>query len=344
MFRWAHPEHLYALLALPAMAVLFVYLLRGRRRRLQLLGEEELVKRLLPDTSTRKPFLRLALMLSALAFIIVAWANPQIGTRLEEVKRQGVDVIIALDVSNSMRAEDLKPNRLERAKQIISRLIDKLENDRIGLIVFAGQAYVQLPITTDYAAAKLFLSNISTNMIPTQGTAIGAAIDLSLKSYTGNDNKHKALVIITDGENHEDDAIEAARQAAALGVTIHTIGMGSPDGTPIPVGRGNGTEDFLRDNEGNTVVTKLDEVTLQKIAAEGRGQYIHSTSSDDGLGTLLNQIGRMEKKTFGTKQLTDYEDRFQYFLAIGLFLLLIESLTGDRKSAWWTKFNLSLRK
>ncbi|MFM2136120.1 MAG: hypothetical protein RL021_1520, partial [Bacteroidota bacterium] len=239
MFRWAHPEHLYALLLIPAIVLLFAYRIRTRRIQLQRLGENELVRRLMPDTSKRKPILRFIVFTTAFACMVMAWANPQIGTRLEEVKREGVDVIIALDVSNSMRAEDLRPNRLERAKQIISRLIDRLENDRIGLIVFAGQAYVQLPITTDYAAAKLFLSNISTNMIPTQGTAIGAAINLALKSYTGNDNKHKALVIITDGENHEDDAVEAARDAASQGVIIHTIGMGSPEGTPIPAGNGN---------------------------------------------------------------------------------------------------------
>lgn len=298
----------------------------------------ELIQRLTAETSIRKPVLRFVLFSLAYALLVLAWANPQIGTRLEDVKRQGVDVIIALDVSNSMRAEDLRPNRLERAKQIISRLIDRLENDRIGLIVFAGQAYVQLPITTDYAAAKLFLSNISTNMIPTQGTAIGTAIQLGLKSYTGNDNKHKALIIITDGENHEDDAVEAAREAAAQGVIIHTIGMGSPDGTPIPAGSGG--QDFLRDSEGNTVVTKLDEVTLQKVAAEGRGRYIHSTSGDDGLDALLTQIGKMEKKTFGTKQFTDYEDRFQYFLGLGLLLLIVESIIGNRKSPWWSKINL----
>lgn len=338
MFRWAHPEHLYALLAIPVMAVLFLYRLRERKRQLLRLGETGLIKRLTAETSSRKPVLRFVLFNLAYACLVTAWANPQIGTRLEEVKRQGVDVIIALDVSNSMRAEDLRPNRLERAKQIISRLIDRLENDRIGLIVFAGQAYVQLPITTDYAAAKLFLSNISTNMIPTQGTAIGAAIQLALKSYTGNDNKHKALLIITDGENHEDDAVEAARDAASQGVIIHTIGMGSPDGTPIPAGNGN--QDFLRDNGGNTVVTKLDEVTLQKIAAEGRGRYIHSTSGDDGLDALLTQIGRMEKKTYGTKQFTDYEDRYQYFLGLSLLFLIIESVIGDRKSPWWSKINL----
>jgi Ca-activated chloride channel family protein len=338
MFRWAHPEHLYALLLIPAIVLLFAYRIRTRRIQLQRLGENELVRRLMPDTSKRKPILRFIVFTTAFACMVMAWANPQIGTRLEEVKREGVDVIIALDVSNSMRAEDLRPNRLERAKQIISRLIDRLENDRIGLIVFAGQAYVQLPITTDYAAAKLFLSNISTNMIPTQGTAIGAAINLALKSYTGNDNKHKALVIITDGENHEDDAVEAARDAASQGVIIHTIGMGSPEGTPIPAGNGN--QDFLRDNDGNTVVTKLDEITLQKVAAEGRGRYIHSTSGDDGLDVLLTQIGKMEKKTYGTKQFTDYEDRFQYLLVIGLILLIGESLIGNRKSPWWAKINL----
>lgn len=336
MFRWFHPEHLYALIAIPFLVILFISLRRKRRKQLALIGDELLVARLMAETSTRKPVLRFTLFIIGITALILAWADPQIGSRLEEVKREGVDVIIALDVSNSMRAEDLQPNRLERAKQIISRLIDKLENDRIGMIVFAGQAYVQLPITTDYAAAKLFLSTIETNMVPTQGTAIGAAIDLALKSYTGNDNKHKSLIIITDGENHEDDAIESAREAAAQGVVIHTIGMGSPDGTPIPVGRGNGTADFLKDNEGNTVVTRLDEITLQKIAAEARGTYIHSTASDDGLNTILNQIGKMEKKTFGTKQYTDYEDRFQYFLAIALLCLLAESMIGERKSPWWS--------
>ncbi len=340
MFRWAHPEHLYALLVIPVLALLFIAMLRQRSKQLSRLGDNSLVNQLMAQTSQRKPWIKMFLLLGAFASLIVAWANPQIGSRLEEVKRQGVDVIIALDVSNSMKAEDLKPNRLERAKQVISRLIDRLENDRIGMIVFAGQAYVQLPITTDYAAAKLFLNTIETDIIPTQGTAIGAAVRLAMESYTGNDNKHKVLIIITDGENHEDDALEATREASAAGVIIHTIGMGSVEGTPIPVYRNGGVSEFLKDQDGQTVMTHLDETTLQKIAAEGKGQYIHSTSNDDGLQAILNQIGRMEKKTFGTKQYTDYEDRFQYFLAFAVLLLVIESIIGERKSPWWSTLNL----
>jgi len=239
-----------------------------------------------------------------------------------------------------MKARDLQPNRLERAKQIISRLIDRLENDRIGLVVFAGQAYVQLPITTDYAAAKLFLNTIDTDLIPTQGTAIGAAIRLATESFTEKDKKHKVLIVITDGENHEDDALEATREAVATGVVIHTIGMGSPEGTPIPASRNGNAQDFLKDNDGNTVLTKLDEIGLEKIAAEGKGKYIHSTAGDDGLQVLLDQIGRMDKKAFGTKQYTDYEDRFQYFLAIAFLLLLTDLVIGERKSPWLERINL----
>lgn len=340
MFRWAHPTYLYALLAIPLLVLLFVWVTRNRKKVLSLFGDSSLVHQLMPEFSTRKPWLRLALFILAVSSLIVAWANPQIGSRLEEVKREGVDVIIALDVSNSMKAQDLKPNRLERAKQVISRLIDRLENDRIGIIVFAGQAYVQLPITTDYGAAKLFLNTIETDIVPTQGTAIGAAIRLAEKSFVGNDQKHKALIIITDGENHEDDAVEAAREAAATGIIIHTVGMGSPDGTPIPVYRNGGVTDFLKDQDGQTVMTRLDEITLQQVAVEGKGRYIHSTEYDDGLGEILNQIGRMEKKSFGTKQYTDYEDRFQYFLALALVALVAELFVGSRKSPWWSKLNL----
>lgn len=340
MFRWAHPEHLYALLAIPLLAGLFVLAVRLRRKKIKEFGDQFLVAQLMTDTSSRKPWIKASFFLLALTCFILAWANPQMGTRLEEVKRQGVDVIIALDVSNSMKAEDLKPARLERAKQIISRLIDRLENDRIGLIIFAGQAYVQLPITTDYAAAKLFLNTIDTDIIPTQGTAIGAAIQLAMKSYVGNDNKHKVLVIITDGENHEDDALESAKEAAEAGIVIHTIGMGSPEGVPIPVYRNGVQVDFLKDSDGNTVLTKLDELTLQRIASEAKGQYFRSSQGDDGLESILNSIGKMEKKTFGTKQYTDYEDRFQYFIAMGLLLLLLDSFVSQKKSAWVRKLKL----
>lgn len=340
MFRFAHPEYLYALAALPVIFILFLLMVQWKKRARRKLGEQILIDRLSFAHSRNKQVLKLILSLTALALIIIACANPQIGTRLEEVKREGVDIIIALDVSNSMKAEDIRPNRLERSKQAISRLLDGLENDRIGMIVFAGQAYVQLPITSDYAAAKLFLQSIETDIIPTQGTCIGCAIDLAETSFTGNDNKHKALIIITDGENHEEDAVEAAKKSNEKGIVIHTIGMGSVDGAPIPIFRNGIQVDFQKDNEGKTVITKLETLTLERIAAEGKGIFIQASNSDDGLASIFNQISKMEKKSFGTKQFTGFEDRFQYFLAAGLLLLLIEFVISDRKSKLIQKLDL----
>jgi Ca-activated chloride channel family protein len=339
MFRFAHPEYLYALIILPVIVILFFLMQNWKKRARRRLGDTNLIDQLTPGRSRSKPVLGIILIVTGLTFIILACANPQIGTRLEEVKREGVDIIIALDVSNSMKAEDIKPNRLERSKQAISRLIDQLENDRIGMIVFAGTAYVQLPITSDFAAAKLFLSSIETDIVPTQGTCVGCAIDLAGESFVGNDNKHKALVIISDGENHEEDAIEAAKKANEKGIIIHTIGMGSLEGAPIPINR-NGTNDFLKDKQGNTVITKLDPLTLERVAAEGKGVFIQATNSDDGLSAVLNQINKMEKKSFGTKQFTGFEDRFQYFLAAGLLILLIEYSLSERRSKFIQKLNL----
>ena len=332
MFRFEHPEYLYGLVILPLILLLFLYRRNWRNKARRRFGEPVLVDKLIPNISKTKPVTKLILSLTGLLFVILACANPQIGTRLEEVKREGVDIIIALDVSNSMKAQDIRPSRLERSKQAISRLIDQLQNDRIGMIVFAGQAYVQLPITSDYAAAKLFLSSIDTDIIPTQGTCIGCAIDLAVESYVGNDNKHKALIIITDGENHEEDAVESAKKAHAEGVVIHTIGMGSPEGAPIPVSRGNGQTDYLKDHQGNTVITKLETLTLERIASEGKGQFIQASNGDDGLSTVLASINKMEKKSFGSKQFTDYEDRFQYFLALGILLLILESTLTNKRS------------
>lgn len=339
MFRFAHPEYLYALVAVPILFVLYLLMTRWKIKARKQFADQAMIDKLSPDFSKSKQLLKLVLNLTGISFIIIACANPQIGTRLEEVKREGVDIIIALDVSNSMKAQDIKPSRLERSKQAISRLIDQLQNDRIGMIVFAGQAYVQLPITSDYAAAKLFLTTIDTDIIPTQGTCIGCAIDMAQESFVGNDNKHKALIIITDGENHEEDAVEAAKKAHAAGVVIHTIGMGSPDGAPIPIVR-NGVQDFLKDNEGNTVITKLETLTLERIAEEGKGLFVQASNNDDGLQKILSQITKMEKKSFGTKEFTDYEDRFQYFLAAGLFLLLLEFTVTNKKSKLIQQMNL----
>ena len=230
------------------------------------------------------------------SLLIIALSNPQVGTKMEEVKREGVDLMIAIDLSNSMMAEDIKPNRLERAKQAISRLIDKLEGDRIGLIVFAGEAYVQLPITTDYSAAKLFLSTVSTNIVPTQGTEIAKAVDLSIQSFDMENAQNKAIIIITDGENHDEKAIESAEKANELGVFVHTLGMGLNKGGPIPIYNkyGNSTG-YRKDRDGNTIVSKLNEDLLQQIASAGKGTYVRANNSKAGLSTLFAEINKMEK-------------------------------------------------
>ena len=340
MFRFAHSIYLYALAAIPLFLLLFALMLRWRHIAIKKIGDKTLIKKLMPDASVPKYWLRFVVIMLAFAALVVGIANPQIGTKLEEVKREGVDIIIALDVSNSMRAEDIRPNRLERSKQAISRLIDKLQNDRIGIVVFAGTAFVQLPITNDFAAAKLFLSTIEPDMLATQGTAIGAAIELASNSFDKKDKKFKSLIIITDGENHEDDALGEAKKAAEQGIIIHTIGMGSIAGGPIPIYRNNLQSGFLKDKEGNTVVTKLNEDMLKQVADAGRGKFVRASNSEDGLSVLLNEINKMEKKNYGTKVFTDYADRFQYLLVVALLLLLIEFAIAEKKSKWWENLNL----
>ena len=313
---------------------------RWRKKALLSFGELAVIQQLYPDVSKSKRIWKFILYLFAFTFLIIGIVNPQVGTRLEEVKRKGADLMICLDVSNSMKAEDLAPNRLEKAKQSISKLIDKLDGDRLGVIVFGGEAYVQLPITTDYSAAKMFLESINTDMIPTQGTAIGKAIDMAMESFGKDEGKNKAIVIITDGENHEDDAIKAAEDAAEKGITIHTIGMGSAEGAPIPLYKGNVREGFRKDKEGNTIVTKLDEKMLQEISAAGNGIYIRASNSDAGLNNVLEALDKLEKKQFDSKMYSDYEDRFQWFIAVAFLLLLIETFLTERKSKIYQRLNL----
>lgn len=342
MFRFAQQEYLLLLAAVPVFVVLYFLLSQWRKNAIKKFGDNSLMQQLMPQRAHTKPLLKFILITLAFVFLAVAIAGPQLGTKLEEVKHKGVDVIIALDVSNSMKAEDIKPNRLERSKQAIARLIDKLQGDRIGLIVFAGEAYTQLPITTDYGAAKLFLGSIDTDIVPTQGTAIGKAIDLAIESFTGSDsNKHnKSIIVITDGENHEDDAIEAAKEAYEKNITVHTIGMGSINGSPIPVFYNGMRTGFMQDEGGQTIMTKLDENNLQQIAEAGRGKFIRATTSDDGLGIIMKEINAMQKNEFGSKMFTDYADQFQYFIAIALLLLLIEFIISEKRSKWIDNLNL----
>ena len=340
MFQLENKIYLYALALIPLFIIIYWIMTRWRKKALLSFGELAVIQQLYPDVSKSKRIWKFILYLFAFTFLIIGIVNPQVGTRLEEVKRKGADLMICLDVSNSMKAEDLAPNRLEKAKQSISKLIDKLDGDRLGVIVFGGEAYVQLPITTDYSAAKMFLESINTDMIPTQGTAIGKAIDMAMESFGKDEGKNKAIVIITDGENHEDDAIKAAEDAAEKGITIHTIGMGSAEGAPIPLYKGNVREGFRKDKEGNTIVTKLDEKMLQEISAAGNGIYIRASNSDAGLNNVLEALDKLEKKQFDSKMYSDYEDRFQWFIAVAFLLLLIETFLTERKSKIYQRLNL----
>jgi Ca-activated chloride channel family protein len=340
MFQLENKYFLYAFGLIPIFIILYWMMNRWRKKALSQYGDITVIQNLFPDVSKTKRIWKFILFLSAFSFVIVGIINPQSGSKLEEVKRKGADLMICLDVSNSMKAMDLQPNRLEKSKQAITKLIDKLEGDRIGVIVFGGEAYVQLPITTDYAASKLFLESINTDMIPTQGTAIGAAINLAVESFGKDEGKNKAILIITDGENHEDDAIKAAEAAAEKGITIHTIGMGSIDGAPIPVYKNGIREGFRKDKDGNTIMTKLNQQTLQEISAAGKGIFVRATNSDSGLNYVLDAIDKMEKKEFESKMYSDYEDQFQIFIAIALLLLLVETFLTERKSKLYKKLNL----
>jgi Ca-activated chloride channel family protein len=340
MIRFAHSEYLYALALVPFLLVLFLWALRVRKTALRNFGNIELLQRLMPTRGAYKRGLKFFVLSSAFAFLILGVSNPQIGTKMEEVKREGVDIMIALDVSNSMKAEDIKPNRLESAKEEISRMLDKLQSDRIGLIVFGGDSYLQLPLTTDYSAARIIVSTVDVDAVPVPGTAIGSAIRLAMKSFASGERKHKVIVLITDGENHEDDAIAAAKDAASEGAVVHAIGMGSPDGGPIPIYQNNTEVGFKKDGDGNIVVTKLDEQALIQIAEAGGGRFIRATNQQSELDAVLKEIESMEKKEFGAKVFTEYEDRYQYFLAAALILLLGESFVSERKNRFLSKWNL----
>lgn len=330
---------LWLLGLIPVLIIGYIMWKRWRTKSISMI-DKTVLESVFPDLSGVRPFMKWMITTIAIALIIVGIANPQIGSKMEEVKRTGVDVMICLDLSNSMLAEDLSPNRLERAKRGISQMIDKLRNDRIGIVVFGGQAYVQLPITTDYAAAKLFLSTISTDIIPTQGTAIGAAIDLAVESFDMKSPTGKSIIVITDGENHEDDAVSSAKAAVEKGITVHTIGMGSAQGAPLPSYRGSVKTGYRKDKEGNTIVSKLNEEMLTQISSAGNGTYVRASNANSGLDFILDELNKMEKVEYDSKVFTDYEDRFQYFLFAGFVLLVIEYLVFGKKPDWAKKLNL----
>ena len=338
MFRFENHIFFYVFAALPLMLVIFVWYLISVRNRLKKMGDYGLIKSLVPDTSRAKKITKFILFSIGISSLILALCNLQTGSKTQEVKREGADIIVCLDVSNSMLAQDLSPNRLERAKYALEKMIDKLQGDRLGIIVFAGDAYVQLPITTDYSAAKLFLGSINTEMVPTQGTNIGAAIRKALEGFSKDIEKNKTIVVITDGENHEPEAIEAAEEAAKAGIIINTIGVGSENGVPIPVMQGGAMTGYRKDKDGNTVVTKLNKEVLQEIAGKTDGIFVHATNADIGLNAILDKLAQMDKKQIDTKMYTDYEDQFQWFLGLALLFLIVEFFISERVSAWFRDF------
>jgi Ca-activated chloride channel family protein len=303
-------------------------MLKLRRRRIRRFGDETLVNSLMPSYARGKVWLRLSMFAIAFCFVVLAMSRPQRGVRLKEQQVKGAEVIIALDVSNSMLAEDYSPNRLERAKMAISRVTEKLKDDRIGLIVFAGDSYVQIPMTSDYISAKMFLNTISTGSVPVQGTAIGSAIDLGVRSFSEESDKSRAIIVITDGENHEDDPVSSAKRAADMGVRVFTIGVGSVEGKFIPLPDGG----YITDDEGNNVVTRLDNKTLQKIADAGNGVFVHSSNIEFGLEPIIEEIQKMEDEVMTTVTYEEYEELYMYFLGVALLFLVIQMLVGDRRS------------
>lgn len=337
MFRFEHPYYLYVLMLIPMLWIVQLVYERWRRNKLNAAIDSALHLQLIPRLSRSKIWIKLSIYSLALIALIVGVANPQSGAKQEEVKRQGIDIMIALDISNSMQAEDLYPNRLGRAKRSIQELLTYLKSDRIGIVVFAGEAFVQLPITTDYSAAKLFLNSIESNLIATQGTDIGAAINLCLKAFDPESPTSKAIIVISDGENHEEESAEAIDRAKEMGVVVHTVGMGSIEGAPIPLYNRGTRVGFRQNREGNTVVTKLNEHMLRELAEKTNGTFFRASNAQSGMDFMFEQIEKMEKVEIGTKVYTDYEDQFQFFLIPALILLIIELIIPNTKSIWWEK-------
>lgn len=306
-------------------------------------GESSLLSHLMPAFSSRRSQMKGLLLLVAFTLQVFVMAGPQFGSKMETMKRKGIEIMVALDVSNSMNAMDIQPSRLEMAKMAVSRLVDKLGDDRIGMVVFAGQAYVQLPITTDYPSAKMFLSSISTDMIPTQGTAIGAAIDLCANSFSSKEDINRVIIVITDGENHEDNAVEAARRAVEQGIKVYTVGMGTSKGAPVPVKPGD-MSNFIKDKEGNVAITRIDEASLAQVAQAGGGAYIPANNIRNGIVALVDELNSIEKSDFEAKVFSAYNDRFQYVQFLVLLVLVFDLLILGRKNPRLSGFDIFTRK
>ena len=327
MIYLAQPLYLLLILLIPLMYIAYWLMRRWRKRRIARFGDPDLVSSLAPLVPRRKGWLKLTLISLALLFFAIGMARPQLGAILKEKQVRGAEIMVVLDVSNSMLAEDYSPNRLERAKLAISKLVDELQGDRIGLIIFAGESFVQLPVTSDYVSAKIFLSSITTESVPVQGTAMGEAIRTAIRSFTSESENSRAIILITDGENHEDDPVAAARDAVDMGARVFCIGVGSPEGKPIPV-----DGELLKDKDGNIVVTRLDEATLKEVASAGKGLYVRAGNTEFGLNPVIDEIRSLDEKDFQSVVFEEYDEQYMYFFAIALIFMLIEFMISDTRN------------
>lgn len=331
-FRLQRPELLWAQLIGPFLLFFYLWGLSRKNRALSHFSDAGLLGRMVPGISSWRSALKFLLLRHGLGFALIALAGPQMGTRMEEVTAKGVDVVVAVDVSNSMLAEDLKPDRMEVARRALSQLIDRMSGDRLGIVVFAGEAYTQLPITADRSAAKIFLPTLGPNLVRAQGTAIGAAIDQARESFGPDAAKGKAIIVISDGETFEDDGVAAAKRAADAGIVVNTIGMGTTQGAPIPVRLGSRMVGFKKDKDGQTVITKLDPATLQRIAEAANGEFVQATSGYTGINEMITRLRSMDQTNLGTFVFTGHEDRYQYFLAVACAMILAGLTMGERKA------------
>ena len=338
MFRFANIEMLWWLIAIPVFVIAYIVMTKRKERQLKAFGDPELMAQLMPDASKSRPIWKFSLLLVALVLLIVAAARPQFGQKENTVKRQGIEVMVALDISNSMLAEDVAPNRLDRAKQMLSKMIDNLVDDKVGLVVFAGEAFTQLPITCDYVSAKMFLNTITPNLIQTQGTAIGTALQTAITSFGSPESEAgRAIILITDGENHEDDAIAAAKKAHELGIKVFVIGIGKPEGAPIPK---PGTNDYFKDRQGQVVVSKLNEEMCQQIAQAGSGVYVRCDNTNTAMRALQQELDHIATSELESTVYADYNEQYQSFALIALFLLMIEFFIMSRKNHRLTRMDL----
>ena len=329
MFRFAHIELLWLLVTIPVFIAAYVWYTRRKRRQLEEFGDPELVEALMPNASRVRPTVKFSILMAALALLIIASARPQFGESEVTQKREGIEAIVALDISNSMMAEDVAPNRLDRAKQMLSKLMDNMVDDKVGLVVFAGDAFVQLPITCDYVSAKMFLNSIKPELIKTQGTAIGQALSMSIRCFGEQSDASRAIILITDGENHEDDAAAVAQRAKEAGIHGLVVGIGKPEGSPIPVA---GTNNFMKDREGNVVVSRLNEDMCREIAKAGGGIYVRCDNTNTAMKAVQKELDTLATQEFETQVYTDYNEQFQSFALIALLLLVIDFFIFNRKN------------